>query len=121
MVEEKNQSPEAKKTDLGLDENVEALLAYVLGFVTGIIFYLLEKKNEYVRFHTMQSIATFAGIFVISTVLNIVPILGPILGMLLNLGGIILWIILMIKAYQGERIKLPIVGDIAEKYAKAKE
>lgn len=62
----------------------------------------------------MQSLITFGGLFVINVVLGIVPILGWGLGMLLSLAGLLLWVVLMIKAYQGETYKLPYIGGIAE-------
>jgi len=103
------------KTALGLDENIEGLLCYVLGFITGIVFLVLEKENKFVRFHAMQSLATFLSLFVIGTVVGIVPIIGLIISILITPLGLILWILLMVKAYQGKMYKLPVVGDFAEK------
>ncbi|ASJ01051.1 DUF4870 domain-containing protein [Thermococcus gorgonarius] len=106
----------ANKTSLGMDENVEGLLAYLLWWVTGIIFLLLEKDSDFVRFHAMQSTITFLGITVLAWILKIIPVVGGVLANLLVLLGIILWIIGMVKAYQGERYKFPIVGDLAEQW-----
>ena len=103
------------KTALGIDENIEGLLCYVLGFITGILFLVLEKDNKFIRFHAMQSIVTFLALFVILMVIGIIPFLGWILSGLIGLVGIILWLLLMFKAYQGEKYKLPIAGDFAEK------
>ena len=105
----------SKNTTLEVEENVESLLAYSLIFVTGIIFLLLEKKSKVVRFHAMQSTITFVVLLVFSQVLFIVPAVGSTLSRLVSLAGFILWIVLMVKAYQGEKFKLPVVGDIAEK------
>ncbi|MCM8792491.1 MAG: DUF4870 domain-containing protein [Candidatus Omnitrophica bacterium] len=105
------------KTSLGMQANLEALLTYLLGFITGIVFYVVEKENKFVRFHAMQSIVTFGFIFVLSIVVSFIPFLGLILNILISIIFLILWIILMIKAYQGEDFKLPIAGDIAEKNA----
>jgi len=105
----------ASKTALGIDENIEGLLCYVLGFITGILFLVLEKDNKFVRFHAMQSIVTFLALFVISMVIGIIPVLGWMLSGLLGLVGLVLWLLLMFKAYQGEMYKLPIAGDLAEK------
>jgi len=99
-------------------ENVEGLLTYLLGFITGILFFVLEKDNSFVRFHAMQSIITFGGIFVLSLILGFIPIIGWILALLLPFVALILWILLMVKAYQGERFKLPVIGDMAEKQIK---
>jgi len=103
------------KTALGIDENIEGLLCYVLGFITGIIFLVLEKDNKFIRFHAMQSIVTFLALFVVSMVVGFIPFLGWILSTLIGLVGLILWLLLMFKAYQGEMYKLPIAGDFAEK------
>ncbi|OGW75419.1 MAG: hypothetical protein A2Z72_00285 [Omnitrophica bacterium RBG_13_46_9] len=105
------------KTSTGMQANLEALLCYLLGFVTGIIFYIVEKENKFVRFHAMQSIITFGFLFVLGIILTIIPVLGIILSPILWILQLILWIILMIKSYQGEKIKLPVAGDIAEKNA----
>ncbi|MGM8211173.1 DUF4870 domain-containing protein [Virgibacillus sp. W0430] len=103
------------KASSGLDENIAGLLCYLVGFVTGIIFLLIEKENRFVRFHALQSIITFAGIFILSFVLTALPVIGWIIGILLSPLSVILWIILMVKAYQGKMFKLPIAGNIAEK------
>jgi len=111
---------EEKKSSTGLDSNVGGLLSYVLGWITGLIFFLLEEKDEYVRFHAMQSIIVFGAITVVSIVIGIlflVPFLGNVLGGFLWVASVVLWIVLMVKAYQGERFKLPIAGDLAEKYS----
>ncbi|VVB56291.1 Uncharacterised protein [uncultured archaeon] len=102
------------KTALGIDENIEGLLCYVLGFITGILFLVLEKDNKFVRFHAMQSIATFLIIFVISMVIGFIPVIGWLLSPLIGLVALILWLLLMFKAYKGEKYKLPIAGDFAE-------
>jgi len=103
------------KCSTGMQPNLAALLSYVLGFITGLIFYFVEKENKFVRFHAMQSIIVFLALFVAQIILGMIPILGWVLSYLIAIGGFILWIILMIKAYQGEYFKLPVAGDIAEK------
>lgn len=102
------------KTELGLDENVEALLCYVLGWVTGLIFLLVEKDNKFVRFHAVQSLITFGAL----NLIIMVPFFGWLISPIVGLLGFILWVVLMIKAYQGKKFKLPIVGDIAAKQLK---
>lgn len=106
------------KTSMGLEQNVAGLLSYVLGWITGLIFFLLEKDNRFVRFHAMQSIIVFGGLTVISLVIGVIPFLGWLISSLLSILALILWILLMIKAYQGVWYKLPWVGDLAEKYSK---
>ena len=105
------------KTSTGMQANVAALLSYLAGFVTGIIFYVIEKENKFVRFHAMQSIIVFGFLFVLGIVIRMVPFIGVVLSPILWIGQIILWIVMMVKAYQGEKFKLPIAGDIAEKNA----
>lgn len=109
----------SQSSGTSLEPNVAGLLCYVLGWITGLVFLLIEKNDDFVRFHAKQSIIVFGAISVISIVCGIlflVPILGWILGTLVWIGSLILWIILMIKAYQGERFKLPLAGDLAEKW-----
>lgn len=103
-----------QKTSMRLNANLAGALCYLLGWITGLIFLLSEEKNQFVRFHAVQSIITFGGITVVSIVLGFIPYVDMILGWLLSLLGLALWVILMVKAYQGERYKLPWVGDFAE-------
>jgi uncharacterized membrane protein len=117
------------KTSTGMQANVAGLLCYVLGWITGLVFFLIEKENKFVRFHAAQSIIVFGaltvlqiaiGIFVgLLTVIHLyflIPIF-TLLYPLIGLASLILWIILMVKAYQGEMFKLPIAGDMADKMA----
>lgn len=101
------------KTSTGLEENVAGLLCYVLGWVTGLVFILLERENKFVRFHAMQSIIVFGSLSVLSILTPFIWIFTPLPGLL----GFVLWIILIIRAYQGVMYKLPVVGDLAEKWA----
>ena len=103
------------KTSIGMQPNAEALLAYLAGFITGIVFYIIEKENKFVRFHAMQSIVVFGFFFVLGMALAMIPVIGWVLSPILWIANIVLWILLMVKAYQGEMFKLPIAGDIAEK------
>jgi len=105
------------KTSTGLEENVAGLLSYGLGWVSGLVFILLENENRFVRFHAMQSIIVFGSLSIISIVLGAIPFIGwgltPIVGVL----GFVLWIVLMVRAYQGVMFKLPWAGDLAEKWS----
>ena len=103
-----------EKTSSGLDANLAAALSYLVGFVTGVIFLVVEKENKFVRFHAMQSTLVFAGIVGIDILLQLVPILGALLVIVLVIpASAILWLLLMFKADQGEEYKLPLVGQIA--------
>ncbi len=95
------------------NENLMGAAAYLLGFITGIIFLIIEKQSKFVRFHAMQSTILFGGIFVANIVLGFIPILGWLVGLLLSFAAFILWIVLMWKAFQGEMYKVPKVGDMA--------
>jgi len=109
---------ENKKTSVGLEENIEGALAYLLGFITGIIFLLVEKESEFVRFHAMQSTITFIAIFVINLILGNIPFIGWVISSIIGLIGLILWLLGMYMAYKGELYKFPVVGDIAESQLK---
>jgi uncharacterized membrane protein len=109
----------------GLAENAAGALCYALGWITGIVFLLIDKR-PFVKFHAAQSIVVFGGLHIISIALGMflgvslfsggfhffAP--GVLLLHLVNLASFILWIFLMIKAYQGERFELPVVSDLAE-------
>ena len=97
-----------------MDANIAAALSYLVGFVTGVIFLLVEKENKFVRFHAMQSTILFAGIVAIDILLQLVPILGALVVIFVVIpASAILWLLLMFKAYQGEEFRLPLVGDVA--------
>lgn len=115
-------------TSTGLDPKLAGLLCYILGLITGLIFFLIEKTNPVVRFHAAQSIvfsvATIA-LWIVLTILSIiVHQISWTLGNLFNLitlliwlGLFIVWIILLVKGYSGQKWKLPFLGDFAERMA----
>jgi len=96
-----------------MQPNLEAFFCYLFGFITGLVFYLVEKENKFVRFHAMQSILVFGALFVAGFLILLIPVLN----IAFLLAQTALWIILMVMAYQGETFKLPIVGDIAQRNA----
>ena len=108
---------EKGKTGTGLEPNVAGLLCYVLGWITGIVFLILEKEDKYVRFHAIQSIFTFGAVNLSYFIIFWIPFIGWIIGWLIWAFAIVMWIVLMVKAYRGEKYKLPIAGDFAEKQA----
>jgi len=101
----------------GLEPNIAGLLCYVLGWITGLIFLLLEKKDKFVRFHAIQSIIVFGFINVVYFVIFWIPVVGWVFGWIIWAFAFVLWIVLMYKAYQGTKYKIPIAGDIAAKEA----
>jgi uncharacterized membrane protein len=111
------------KSSTGLGSNIAGLLSYVLGWITGLIFFLLEEKDEYVRYHAMQSIIFFGAVTVVEVVLEIFGLIPYVDVVFLALQGLVglfafvLWVVLMVKAYQGVRYKLPWAGELAEKYS----
>jgi uncharacterized membrane protein len=103
------------KTSVGLDSNVAAALAYAMGWVTGVAFLVAERENRFVRFHAMQSAITFGALCVAWLISLSVPFFGLLFAVfIIPPFSVVLWLILMFKAYQGEQFKLPIAGDIAE-------
>ena len=122
------------KSSTGLDENIAALLAYVFGWVSGLVFFLMEKDSKLVRFHAMQSILFCVVVAVLGIALWVVTflfllvgaMLPDIMGSLLALLGtfiwlvfsvalLIAWILCLVRAYQGQFFKLPVIGNMAEK------
>lgn len=111
----------------GLTENVAGTLAYILGLITGIVFLVLEPYNrsKFVRFHAFQAIFLHVAFIVFWIALSIVTavlpfslwVLTSILSMVVSLGGLALWIICMVKAYNHDKLRVPVISDIAEKQA----
>jgi len=105
-------------------ENVAGMLAYFT-IIPAIIFLLIEpyNRNRFVRFHSFQCLFTCAALIVLQIVLSFFSYIIPVLMFgvygLLGLAELALWILLVVKAYQHEMFKLPIVGDLAEKQAGA--
>jgi uncharacterized membrane protein len=112
-------------TSMGMDPKTAAGLSYLGIWITGLIFFLMEKQNRFVRFNAMQSILFFGGITVLNIIFSIaIGFVPGLLGLgltclsgLLGLVALIGWIVLMINGFQGKYFKLPIVGDYAERYA----
>ena len=124
------------KSSTGLDENIAALLSYVVGWVSGLIFFLIEKDSRLVRFHAMQSILLNAAAIVIGIVLwvawvviaiimsQISDVLASLISVVLGLVLFVFWIgiliavvMCLIKAYQKQYFKLPVLGNFAEKFS----
>jgi uncharacterized membrane protein len=103
-----------------LSQNTASALCYLLGFVTGIIFLVLApyNQNRTIRFHAWQSIF-FNLAFVIFTV--VLPAVGHLVGLALlsvvDIAGFVLWIYLLFSVYSGKQVRLPVIGDLAEKQA----
>jgi uncharacterized membrane protein len=98
-----------------LTPNVAALLCYVGGWISGIVFLVLEQKNRYVRFHAIQSIAVFGVLTLAGAILGSIPAIGIGFRWAIWITGFIFWIILMVKASNGEYYKMPWAGNFAER------
>jgi uncharacterized membrane protein len=118
-------TPAASPTE-GIQENVAGLLCYVLGWVTGIIFLLIDKR-PWVKFHAAQSIVVFGGLTIIRIGLSVLRgVVGgfmgwsmiSLIGLAISLVGLVLWIVLMVKAYQHQTFRVPIAADIADGFLK---
>ncbi len=105
----------ADTTSTGLLPNIAGLLCYIGGWISGILFFILEQKSNWVRFHAAQSIIIFGTLTVAGIILDLIPVVGHAFSTIIWIIGFILWIILMVKAYKGERYKVAWAGDIAEK------
>src|SRR5205823_7398634 len=111
-------------TSTGLNARNEAVFSYLLGWFSGLIFFFIERKNRFVRFHAAQSFITFGAIFIVDLVLRLlggIPIIGfllsPILGVvtfILIPLTILIWLFLMFQAYRGNYFRLPIVSSYAD-------
>ncbi|MDG5760294.1 hypothetical protein QA600_13195 [Natronococcus sp. A-GB1] len=115
----------------GLSENIAGALVYLFAPFIAVLFYLLEDRNEFVRFHAAQSIVVFGGffavgmgVFMMGFVLEFLPFVGWMLSLAISMLtflvlaplGFILWVLLTYKAVTGERYALPVAGEIAERY-----
>lgn len=109
---------DADSTSSRLDANVAGAFCYALGWVTGVVFLLTERSNKYVRFHAWQSTLVFGALSVLMVLVRGVRPVGMLVTTFLIVPvSAVLWLLLMFKAYQGERFKLPIAGRIAEERA----
>ena len=98
------------KLNSGLNRNTAAALTYVLGPITGVIFLILEK-DSFVRFHAIQSIVVFLGLFVPNWLLILTVVLA-ILSPVIWIATFVLWLLLIYKAWQGEKWEVPLAGKI---------
>jgi uncharacterized membrane protein len=103
------------ESSTGLSANVAGLLCYVAGWITGIVFIVLEKKSTFVKFHAWQSIMTFGVLTVANIILSLIPFVGWILSTLIGILMFVLWLILIIQAGTGKMWKVPWAGNWAEK------
>jgi uncharacterized membrane protein len=109
-----------EESSTGLKSNAAGLLCYLAVWVSGLILYLIETKSQFVRFHAAQSVIVFGGLTIVTTILNFIPFIGWAISAFLGIVAFVLWLVLMIKAWRGDRYKLPVAGDLAERWAAKK-
>ena len=119
----------SERSSTGLDANIAAALSYFLGLLSGAVFFGIETESRFVKFHAMQSMLVSVAAIVVYIAYTIVfmilwrlPFVGWIAGIFGTLGWALLalaflglWLFCMFKAFQGERFKLPYLGEVAEK------
>jgi uncharacterized membrane protein len=99
----------------GLPSNIAAAIAYAFGALSVIAMLMIERRDPFVRFHAWQSTLTFLGALAASLLVSSFPFVGRLLNLLLTAGLAALWILLIVKALNHERFKLPYVGEFAER------
>jgi uncharacterized membrane protein len=112
-------------TSIGIRARTAGWLCYLFGWVTGLIFFLLEKENRFVRFHAMQSMLFFGGISILEGIIRFFEMLSnytfmhvfgvDLFSSALGLVSFIIWIVLIVRTSKGIYYKLPVIGDFADK------
>jgi uncharacterized membrane protein len=135
-VQVSSQPPAIGKSSTGMEENVAALLSYIFTWVSGLVFFLIEKDSRFVRFHAMQAILLGASAAVLGIVLWVAwaviaivlammsevlaSLVGIVVGLLIfvfYIAILVAWVMCLIKAYQKQYFKLPVIGNFAEKFS----
>lgn len=116
-------APAAKPTSTGLDPSVNGLLAYLLGWVSGLVLLLVEKEHRETRFHAAQSLLLsvgLVGVWIVLGIVGMVPVIGIlawVASMLLAVASVALWVWLCVQGYQQRHVRLPVIGPMAENLA----
>lgn len=116
-----------QKSALGLDANITALIGYII-WIVALIEVIIEKENKFARFHAFQALFYWAAvlivyiglIFIMAFLAFISGTLASLLSLLIFLFGLAVLggvIFLAVKSYQGETVKLPVIGEMAEKWS----
>jgi uncharacterized membrane protein len=126
-VERESPGTQYTETSIGLDENIASAIAYALGFFSGIVLFFLEKDNQQVRWHAAQSMVVFGTLIVGGWVLNAVLwtlvfstfafglwSFVSLLTTALWLGVLVLWVYLVVTAYGGKTVRVPIAAGVAD-------
>src|SRR5947209_3319877 len=102
-------------SSLNMDPKIAAGLSYVFVWLSGLIIFLVEKRNNYVRFHAAQSLIFFGSLTVLSIIVPWLPFVGGLLSALVGLVWVVGWFYLVITAFMGRNPRLPIISDYADK------
>ncbi|MFA5776018.1 MAG: DUF4870 domain-containing protein [Patescibacteria group bacterium] len=111
----KNEVTSANSQKPQIEPNIMAALSYAVPLVMGVVIFIMEKENKFVRFHAFQSIIfglCWAGVAAIASSLHVL-LIGFVLSPLVTVAGVALWFFLMWKAYNNQEYQLPFVGKIA--------
>ncbi|TMD33713.1 MAG: hypothetical protein E6J04_07780 [Chloroflexi bacterium] len=112
-------------TSTGLSARTEAILGYLFWWLGGLVFFVIERKNRFVRFHAAQSIIFFGGVSVLLEALHLISLI-PLLGFLLYIPlsfastiitviAILTWLFMMFQMYRGRNFRIPIVSEYADR------
>lgn len=117
VVDENTENTEAPKKSkkVGAAESIVSILCYLGAFIVGSLVLKLSKQNRYIRFNAAQSTIYTLSIIVVAVVLNIIPVLGSLLSLIVAIGGVALWVIMIIKATKHEEFRIPLISYFADK------
>jgi len=115
-------------TSTGMQAKTEALVSYLLGWVTGIVFLVIERKNRFVRFNAAQSTIFFGATFILLALLHYIGaflggifligfVLGPVFAcasFVVGIPTLLIWLYLMMQSFRGKTVRLPIISGYAD-------
>lgn len=111
-------------TSINLAPNISAALSYVFGWITGLIFFFGERRNRFVRFHAMQSILVFIALSIVWAIVRLLAgvfligwLFGCILTPIVGIASFLIWAGLILMAFMGKEVKIPIIGDYAARFS----
>lgn len=105
----------SKKGRAGLTESLVSIICYLGAFIAGTLVLKLSKQNAYIRFNAAQSTIFTTAVIVLALGLNIFPVIGSLLSLIVAIGGVGLWVIMIIKAYKHEDFRIPVISYWADK------
>ncbi len=103
-----------QQSSLGLPDNVGKFIAYLFGWISGLLMLVLEKNNSEIRYHGAQSVVLFGSLTVLNLLLPLIPAIGPLLLGILMPVTMLLWIALLVLSLLGAAPHLPVVENFTE-------